>query len=94
MTGKPKFVTENNYTNRKVKYTTLASNLVPGIMVLVGVVNTIHPLGISLAGVNEQTVNEVLIGAGTLLAALQSAYLWAVGYFTHPAAGDGVKPKE
>ena len=83
-------VTENSYTNRKVKYTTAASNLVPSILVLVGLVNTLHPFGITMQ-MDEKTLSEVLIAAGVLFAAGQSIFTWAVGYFVHPAEGDGTK---
>lgn len=90
----PQFVTENNYTNRKVKYATVASNFVPSILILIGLINTLHPFGITVEGIDETKLNEILIAAGVVLAAAQSAFTWAAGFFAHPSAGDGIKPKE
>jgi len=87
----PQFVTENDYTNRKVKYQTVASGFVTFLTTAAPLIAIINPDLASQLGASEETLKILALAIAAGLAAVVSVASWVAGYFTAPGQGDGTK---
>lgn len=88
----PKFITENDFMNRKVKYQGFASGIVTFITTAAPLIAIINPELADQLGASVETLRVLALAIAAGVAAVVSVVSWIAGYFTHPGQGDGIKP--
>jgi len=87
-----KFITENDYMNRKVKYQGYVTGIVAFVVTLIGMIKLVSPELAAQFAVDEATLTAIGLGIAGGVAGIMTLVSWIAGYFTSPAPGDGIKP--
>ena len=87
-----KFITENDYMNRKVKYQGFVTGIVAFVMTLIGMIKLISPELAEQFAIDEATLTAIGLGIAAGVAGVITFVSWIAGYFTSPGPGDGIKP--
>lgn len=87
-----KFITENDLTNRKVKYQTFVTGIVTFVMTLIAMVKLVSPELADKFNVDEATLTAIGMAVAGGIAGVVTLFSWIAGYFTSPGPGDGIKP--
>lgn len=88
-----KFITENDFTNRKVKYQSYVTGIVTFIMTFIAMLKLVNPKMAESLNVDEGTLIALGMAIAGGAAAVMALISWIAGYFTHPGPGDGIKEK-
>lgn len=87
----PKYITENEFTNRKVKFQSIATAITTFLSTATPLIAIINPDIAQSLDTSMETLRVIALAIGAGLAGVVTLVGYLFGYFTHPAEGDGIK---